>query len=118
MAKKQAKKSKSATPGHYTESGTRKYQTNGPIAWSREFVLAAHGGREGEGINAALAYAIAHRAEFQAWATRARKAAAEPESKAAKAPKAAKAKAAKAAKAPKAAKAKAEPVQAELPEVK
>jgi len=83
MAKKakQAKASKApkarkGTPGHYTESGTRKFQANGPIDWAATFKAAAGEGREGEGIRAAMAYAIAHKAQFLAWSKAQAKAAA------------------------------------------
>jgi hypothetical protein len=92
MAKSKAKsKAKaSATPGHYTDKGTRKFQANGPIEWSKVFTKAA--GKEhpeGFGIRAAMAYAIAHEDKFLAWC----KAQAESEAKPAAKP-AAKAKAA------------------------
>lgn len=56
-------------PGHFTEHGTRKFQANGPVAWTGTFRAAA--GKEralGDGIRAALAYAAAHREGFLAWA--------------------------------------------------
>jgi hypothetical protein len=76
MAKSKATKGKSkgkaaVKPGdatHYTDKGTRKFQCNGPVEWAKAFGKAAAGGREGEGIRAALAYAIANEAKFLAWA--------------------------------------------------
>jgi len=56
-------------PGHFTEHGTRKFQANGPVAWTGAFRAAA--GKEqalGDGIRAALAYAALHRDAFVAWA--------------------------------------------------
>ncbi len=72
MAKNKGKsKGKASTPGHYTEKGTRKFQSNGPIDWSSTFKRAAgKDGREGEGIRAALAYAVAHESAFLAWAVK------------------------------------------------
>jgi len=57
------------TPGHFTEHGTRKFQANGPVAWTAAFRAAA--GKDqtlGDGIRAALAYAALHRDQFLAWA--------------------------------------------------
>lgn len=62
-------KSKSESPGHYTAHGTRKFQANGPVAWSKAFKrVAGKDGREGEGIRAALAYAAEHEDAFVRWA--------------------------------------------------
>jgi hypothetical protein len=58
----------SKDPGHYTEHGTRKFQANGRVEWSRLFTRVAAGKREGEGIRAALAYAATHASQFEAWA--------------------------------------------------
>ena len=111
------------TPGHYTESQTRKYQANGPISWGVTFrKVAGRDGREGEGIRAALAFAVEKSDQFQAWAENhptlwapASTAPKAPKAKAkAKAPKAPKAKA-KAPKAPRAAKAPKAP-KAKAPE--
>lgn len=56
-------------PGHYTEAGTKKHQANGPVAWSKVFQrVAGKEGREGEGVRAALAYAVAHADAFVGWA--------------------------------------------------
>ena len=87
MAKSKAKsKAKaSATPGHYTDKGTRKFQANGPIEWSKVFAKAA--GKEhpeGFGIRAAMAYAVAHEAKFLAWVKAEAEAAAKAEAKAGK----------------------------------
>lgn len=50
-------------------SGTRKYQCNGPVSWSATFREAAgRGGAEGEGIRAALAFALSRRDELLAFA--------------------------------------------------
>ena len=111
-------------PGHYTESGTRKYQANGPVTWGKVFrAVAGRDGREGEGIRAALAYAAEHSEAFSRWAeqhptlwtparaggeakpakakpAKAKPAKAKPAKAKAKATKPAKAKAAKPAKAP------------------
>ena len=101
------------TPGHYTESSTRKYQANGPVSWGATFrKVAGKDGREGEGIRAALAFAVERSDQFQAWAanhpTLWAPASTAPKAPKAKAPKAPKAKAPKAkAKAPRAPKAKA-----------
>ena len=60
---------KAEQPGHVTEAGTRKHQTNGPVEWSKVFRrVAGRDGREGEGIRAALAYAVAHADAFERWA--------------------------------------------------
>ncbi|HEX7947487.1 MAG TPA: hypothetical protein VF495_22675 [Phenylobacterium sp.] len=108
-------KSKSESPGHYTAHGTRKFQANGPIEWSKAFKrVAGKDGREGEGIRAALAYAVAHEDAFAKWAESHiaawSPAGTAPVVKPAKAPKAKPAKAPKAkpAKAPKAKPAKAD----------
>jgi hypothetical protein len=56
-------------PGHFTDHGTRKFQANGPVAWTGAFRAAA--GKDqtlGDGIRAALAYAALHRDQFLAWA--------------------------------------------------
>lgn len=56
-------------PGHFTEHGTRKFQANGPVAWTSVFRAAA--GKDqtlGDGIRAAMAYAASHRESFLAWA--------------------------------------------------
>lgn len=56
-------------PGHFTEHGTRKFQANGPVAWTSAFRAAA--GKDqtlGDGIRAALAYAALHRDAFLTWA--------------------------------------------------
>jgi hypothetical protein len=56
-------------PGHFTEHGTRKFQCNGPVAWTGAFRAAA--GKDqvlGDGIRAALAYAALHREHFVQWA--------------------------------------------------
>ena len=46
-AKKAAKaKATKAAPGHYTDKGTRKFQANGPIEWSKVFQRAA--GKDGK----------------------------------------------------------------------
>ena len=75
MAKaKKAKKAK--TPGHHTAKGTRKFQSNGPIEWSSVFRAAAKAGggeREGEGIRAAMAYAIDNSKAFLAWVAKGHK---------------------------------------------
>lgn len=126
--------SKTENPGHYTESGTRKYQSNGPVAWGTLFrKVAGKDGREGEGIRAALAFAAAHPEKFVAWAdanplVMERQHGAKParavKTKPAKPPKAPKVKAAKPPKAPKAPKvrkvkaAKPEQQQTSMPEVK
>jgi hypothetical protein len=74
MAKaKKASKAKASkgTPGHYTDKGTRKFQSNGPIEWSQVFRAAAKAAgeeREGQGINLAMAYAIANKAAFMKFA--------------------------------------------------
>jgi hypothetical protein len=70
MATKSKSKGKSKTPGHYTESGTRKFQANGPQEWGKTFRAAAKAmgeGREGKGIMMAMAYAVAHDKAFVAW---------------------------------------------------
>lgn len=89
------------TPGHYTESSTRKYQANGPVSWGATFrKVAGKDGREGEGIRAALAFAVERSDQFQAWAanhpTLWAPASTAPKAPRAKAPKAPKAKAPKA----------------------
>lgn len=56
-------------PGHFTDHGTRKFQANGPVAWTAAYRAAA--GKDqtlGDGIRAALAYAALHREAFVAWA--------------------------------------------------
>jgi hypothetical protein len=63
VSKKSAKPTKPTKPDHYTASGTRKYQAQGPVAWSTFFKSLAEkiGGRgapEGLGIRACLAYAV------------------------------------------------------------
>jgi len=81
--KSKSKAKASATPGHYTEKGTRKFQANGPIAWSKVFTKAA--GKEhpeGFGIRAAMAYAVAHEAKFLAWVKAEAEAATKAEAKA------------------------------------
>lgn len=70
-----ATKATKGAPGHYTDKGTRKFQANGPIEWSKTFTKAAGGGREGEGIRSAMAYAIAHEKAFLSWAAAQSKAA-------------------------------------------
>ena len=96
-------------PGHYTESSTRKYQANGPVSWGSTYrKVAGRDGREGEGIRAALAFAVARADQFIAWAESHpglwAPASTAPKVKASKAPKvkAPKVKAPKAPKAPKA----------------
>lgn len=59
----------SKQPGHFTDAGTRKFQANGPVAWTSAFRAAA--GKDqalGDGIRAALAYSALHRDQFVAWA--------------------------------------------------
>jgi len=63
MAKARKAAAKSKTPGHYTDKGTRKFQSNGPIEWSKVFKAGAKAAgeeREGQGINLAMAFAIAN----------------------------------------------------------
>lgn len=53
-------------PGHHTASGTRKYQCQGPLSWSTGLQKIAGKDRpEGEGIRAAIAYAVSHMAELE-----------------------------------------------------
>lgn len=117
---------KQENPGHYTEAGTQKHQAAGPVAWGKVFRrVAGKDGRQGEGVRAALAYAVHHEEAFLRWAeahpglwapaSSAPKAKAAAVAKAAPKAKAPKAKGAVKAKAPKAApKAKAAPEQVEL----
>lgn len=61
-AKAKAKPAK-AQPGHYTASGNKKHQCNGPIAWSKVLLAAAHKelgatAREGDGVRLALAIGV------------------------------------------------------------
>lgn len=59
-----AKSTKSTKkPDHYTAGGTRKYQAQGPVAWSAFFrsiaeKIGGKGAPEGLGIRACLAYAV------------------------------------------------------------
>lgn len=58
---------KNGQPGHYTQHNTRKFQCNGRVAWASTFRRAAAGAQEGDGIRAALAYAVGHADAFLAW---------------------------------------------------
>lgn len=69
--KKAATKTKSEKPAHYTASGTKKHQANGPVEWSKVFKAAAKivgSAREGEGVRLAMAYAVANEKAFLKWA--------------------------------------------------
>jgi len=56
---------------HYTDSDTRKYQANGPTSWATAFrQFAGRGGKEGEGIRMALAFAACHAEQVQRWKDR------------------------------------------------
>jgi hypothetical protein len=68
-----AKAKASKVPGHYTEKGTRKFQSNGPVEWSKSFKAAAKAAgeeREGKGIMLAMYYAIANEKAFLAFAAK------------------------------------------------
>jgi hypothetical protein len=74
MAKSKGKKAAKAksVPGHYTEKGTRKFQSNGPIEWSKVFKAAARAAgeeKEGKGIALAMAFAIANEKAFLKYAS-------------------------------------------------
>lgn len=74
-AKKATKAKASKTPGHYTDKGTRKFQSNGPQEWSKTFRAAAKAAgeeREGKGIMLAMAFAIDNEKAFLKFAAAAK----------------------------------------------